>query len=141
MGYYDPDGNKKECKKNPENASDTTVSVTPSSKELRKNLVSAGTKEPSYPNAAHHIVAGRAPGAQSARDILEKFKVDINNAVNGVFLPTTKDTTESTYHPSLHTNKYYDKVNNLLNKATSKDDVLDILDDISAALSNGTFMK
>jgi len=39
----------------------------PSSKELRKNLIAAGINVPDFPNAAHHIVAGKAPSAEAAR--------------------------------------------------------------------------
>lgn len=43
------------------------------------------------------------------------------------------------YHPSLHTNAYYEKVNELLRAATSREDVINILKYIADALSNGTF--
>lgn len=72
---------------------------------------------------------------------MQKYGVDINDATNGVFLPTAKDVAESAYHPSLHTNAYYNEINKQLLKATSKEDVLSILDDISEQLMDGTFMK
>lgn len=114
---------------------------TPSSKVLRQNLIDAGVEVPDYSNAAHHIVAGNSPKTAEARAILQKYGVDINNAANGVFLPTVKDAAEGAYHPSLHTNLYYDKVNKLLSEATCKEDVLDILEFIGDELSNGTFMQ
>ena len=43
---------------------------------------------PDFPNAAHHIVAGKAPSAEAARQILLEYGVDIDDAANGVFLPT-----------------------------------------------------
>lgn len=52
-----------------------------------------------------------------------------------------KDVSESVYHRSLHTNAYYDEVNNLLSGATSKQDVIEILNYISSELKSGTFMK
>ena len=113
----------------------------PSSSALRKNLVDASIKVPDYPNAAHHIVAGNSPKASEARAIMQKYGVDINDASNGVFLPTAKDASSSAYHPSIHTNAYYDEINKLLSKATSKEDVLDILDFIGDELKNGTFTK
>lgn len=82
--------------------------------------------EGDWKNAAHHIVAGSSPKANEARAILQKCGVDINDAANGVFLPTQKGVFNSSYHPSLHTNAYYDKVNKLLSEATCKEDVLDI---------------
>lgn len=65
----------------------------------------------------------------------------INDASNGVFLPTAKGVSNSAYHPSLHTNAYYNKVNDMLKGATSKEDVIDILSDICEQLAKGTFMK
>ena len=112
---------------------------TPSSKVLRQNLIDAGVEVPDYPNAAHHIVAGNSAKAEEARAILQKFGIDINDAVNGVFLPTVKDTVDSAYHPSLHTDQYYRKVTEMLSQAQSKDDVIDILSDIAEQLKNGTF--
>ena len=111
------------------------------SKVLRQNLINAGETVPDFANAAHHIVAGNSAKAAEARAILQKNGVDINDATNGVFLPTVKDVTESAYHPSLHTNAYYDEVNNLLSGATSKQDVIDILNYISDELKSGTFLK
>lgn len=67
--------------------------------------------------------------------------IDINDAVNGVILPTVKDVAEGAYHPSLHTNAYYDEINNLLSGVTSKQDVVDVLNYISGVLQNGTFMQ
>ena len=52
-----------------------------------------------------------------------------------------KDVTERAYHSSLHTNAYFDEVNNLLGGATSKQEVLDVLDYISNSLKDGSFMK
>jgi len=112
---------------------------TPSSKKLRQNLIDKGKNVPEYSNAAHHIVACNSPKAATAREILKRFKININDSANGVFLPTSKGTTGGIYHPSLHTNSYYDEVNNLLEDATSKKEVLDILNSIGVSLQNGTF--
>ena len=43
---------------------------------------------PDFPNTAHHIVAGNAPSAEAARQILLEYGVDIDDSANGVFLPT-----------------------------------------------------
>lgn len=111
----------------------------PSSKVLRENLIKAGVKVPDYPNAAHHIVAGSSKKAAEARAILLNYGVDINDAVNGVFLPTVKSASEAAYHPSLHTKAYYEKVTELLSSAQSKEDVIEILSDIAEQLQKGTF--
>lgn len=110
-----------------------------SSKLLRENLIKAGKKVPNYPNAAHHIVAGNAKKAEGSRKILSKFGIDINDAVNGVFLPTQKGVSNGVYHPSLHTDKYYLTVEQMLKQAESKEEAIDVLKNIATKLMNGTF--
>lgn len=112
-----------------------------SSKKLRESLVAAGKQVPDYDNAAHHIVAGTSQNAVEARKVLENCGIDINDAANGVFLPTVKDVTDAAYHPSLHTDAYYRKVSEMLKGVTQKEDALDILADIADQLTNGTFMN
>lgn len=107
--------------------------------KLRRNMVNSGVTVPNYSNAAHHIVAGNAPDAAEARQILDSFEININSASNGVFLPTELGVSNAAYHPSLHTSSYYSKVNALLRGATSSQDVKDILAQISQSLLNGTF--
>ena len=102
-------------------------------------MISAGQTEPTYKNAAHHIVAGTSPQAEEARAVLEKYGVDINSAENGVFLPTEKGVSNAEYHPSLHTNEYYLKVNVLLSEADSREDILEILETIKELLLEGFF--
>ena len=109
------------------------VDMVPNSKVLRKNMIDAGIKVPDYNNAAHHIVAGRAPDAEEARQILKKFGIGINDANNGVFLSTVKGV-GGTYHPSMHTIEYYVGVNQKLRVAQSGDDVITILNKIGKSL-------
>ena len=96
-------------------------------------MFDAGIKVPDYNNAAHHIVAGRAPDAEEARQILKKFGIGINDANNGVFLSTVKGV-GGTYHPSMHTIEYYVGVNQKLRVAQSGDDVITILNKIGKSL-------
>ena len=72
---------------------------------------------------------------------MKKYGIGINDSANGVFLPTAKNVAKGAYHPSLHTNAYYDEINSLLSGATSKKEALEVLDYISESLQNGTFMK
>ena len=102
-------------------------------------MIADGQIEPNYKNAAHHIVAGTSPKADEARAIFAKYNVEINASDNGVFLPTERNVSEALYHPSLHTNEYYRKVNQLLRNANSKEDVLDILDFMREELLDGSF--
>ena len=125
----------------PEDTARVIVKIfeAPNSKILAKNMIASGIVKPDYPCAAHHIVAGSRQGAKRARAILRKFDIGINDAVNGVFLPTVRDVSEAAYHPSLHTGSYYDKVNELLATAKSKQEAIALLKDIAKALSEGTF--
>lgn len=40
----------------------------PNSRLLRKNMIETGIEVPDYPNAAHHIVAGKSPKAELSRE-------------------------------------------------------------------------
>lgn len=86
-----------------------------SSDKLRKNMLSAGRIEPSYSNAAHHIVAGNAYQALDSRILLDALSIDINDSVNGVFLAVNDADAykyHTTNHRKVHTNKYFNNVNN-----------------------------
>lgn len=120
-------------------ASGALYGEKPSSSILRQRLINSGVQVPNFPNAAHHIVAGASAKAAEARAILQHFGISINSAYNGVFLPTVRGVSNALYHPSLHTNAYYEKVNELLRAATSKEEVIEILKYIAEALSNGSF--
>ena len=110
-----------------------------SSKALREAMEQAG-KTAGKSDAAHHIVAGSAKGAEKAREILKKFGIGINDAANGVFLSTIQGTSGA-YHPGLHTAKYYDAVNQMLGKAKNKDEAIKILNEIANQLRMGIFPK
>jgi hypothetical protein len=78
------------------------VQSEPSSKKLSRNMEARGIQRTAK-TAAHHIVAGNDPRAAEARDVLEKFKININDPNNGVFLPHFKDSSApGAYHPKLH---------------------------------------
>jgi len=116
-------------------------SETASSRKLNSAMKSAGVQAPIYKYAAHHIVAGNDKRAEEARQILKLFEISINDAVNGVYLPTDKNTnTLAACHTSLHTNKYYQTVNERLQAATTKEEAIKILNTISEQLLNSTFL-
>ncbi|HRI71094.1 MAG TPA: AHH domain-containing protein [Polyangium sp.] len=90
----------------------------------------------------HHIVAHGAEKAKGARDILAKFGIDIDNPANGVYLPATKNSPNpngSIVHSVLHTDKYYEKVELLLDNAKTQKDAIQTLQKIQRMLENGTF--
>lgn len=120
-----------------------TVQRAPSSRKLGRNLENANLGErsvrPTHKHASHHIVAGYSRKAADTRKILKKFGVGINDAINGVFLPTTKGVSPACYHPKLHTNAYYNTVHSMLKQASSKSEVISILNKIADMLLKGTF--
>ena len=113
------------------------------SAKLRQNLLEAGDVVPEYPNAAHHIVPSsdaRFAQAAQARDKLLSLGIEINDAGNGVFLSTSKNVLGTTYHRTIHTAAYYEKVNSMLSTATTKAQALEVLGEIKTMLLNGTFL-
>ncbi|MBO7339906.1 MAG: AHH domain-containing protein [Lachnospiraceae bacterium] len=85
------------------------------------------------------MVTGGAKKAAPARAILLKYGIEIDDAANGIFLPTVRNVSNAAYHPTLHTKKYYDTVNEMLKEATSEQEVRDILGRIVEGLSKGNF--
>jgi hypothetical protein len=104
---------------------------THSSKALGRALEKSGTARPSG-SAAHHIVAGGAQKSAPARAVLKKFGIGVDDAENGVFLP-------SNVHMSVHTNSYYDTVNSALSQATTRSEAIQVLSAIRARLLGGGF--
>ncbi len=113
------------------------------SRKLARNLEKAGKLRPPG-HQAHHIVPdseGRYEGAEEARRILEKFKIGINSAENGVWLPGKPGIGPGAYHQGLHTKEYYRWVYDLLREATTRQEAVDILERIARRLSESTFPK
>jgi RHS repeat-associated protein len=113
-----------------------------SSAVLAANMGIAGIVRPPG-TAAHHIAPGtdsRFPGAAESRAILEKFNIDINDPANGVYLPrTASSNAPGAYHPSLHTKVYYEELFSRLSQATTRDEVIHILNQIRQELLANTF--
>jgi hypothetical protein len=113
----------------------------PDSRILAKNIKATGEKRPVL-SATHHIVAGGAPDAESARDLLKGFGIGINDADNGVFLASNKVTalltgSQTAVHSALHTKTYYDTVNEMLSFAKNEAEARAILRDIKNKLLSG----
>jgi hypothetical protein len=103
--------------------------AVPSSRALGRALEGAGHVRAAG-SAAHHIVAGGAGKAAEARGVLERFGIGINEASNGVFLP-------SGVHAPIHTNAYYEAVNNALRQATTRQEAVQALDAIRQSILGG----
>ncbi len=93
------------------------------SADLARNMEAAGMGSPPAQSAAHHIVAYDDPRAAPARAVLSREGIDVNDAANGVHLPANRKSANNTGHPNaqvhstVHTNRYYDEVNNRLTSA------------------------
>lgn len=112
----------------------------PSSKRLAANLEAAGMRRPPGTDA-HHIVAANAEAAGPARAVLRRFGVDIDDAANGVFLPSNTSVASpapGSAHSTVHTKDYYNTVNDALNSAGSRQDVLKALDRLRQRLLSHT---
>ncbi len=87
-------------------------------------------------------MAQNAPDAAKSRAILQKFGIGIDEADNGVFLPSNKvspNPNGSAVHRSLHTGEYYRAVEQALEKANSKEKVIEALNIIRLSLENGGY--
>ena len=103
------------------------------SRTLRKNLEDSGEPRQSPDEDGHHIVPWRHWRAQPARDVLEKYGIDIDAAENGVWA-------QRTYHWTLNnSSRYMDAVNRMLQGAGSKGEALQILREMKDLLSLGKF--
>jgi len=104
-----------------------------SSRILRRNLIEAGyAAQPG--SVTHHMVAGADRRAANARAILQRYGIGIDDAENGVFLP-------GTVHAGVHGDTYYQRVDALLTNATSREEVIAVLNDIRYQLQTGGFSK
>lgn len=89
---------------------------------------------------AHHIVAvdGRYPSSKISQDILKKFNIDINDPMNGIFLPQHRlSVAKGAIHRGGHTKTYNDIIAQRLQIASSKEECYQILDAIKIDLYRG----
>lgn len=115
------------------------LSVRASSSRLGSNMLARGMHRPDE-SAAHHIVAGGDRRAAGARAQLARFGIGINDAENGVFLPCNCNSANpegAAVHSKVHTNNYYEYVEQALGSANNRQDAEMILDDIRQQLLNG----
>jgi hypothetical protein len=121
---------------------DDLIELLESTRNLARNMEKAGITRPPD-TAAHHIVpAGlkKFPSAVEARGILKRFDIDVNNAANGVYLPSIfDDEVKAAYHGTLHTEAYSKEVLSRLKERQSKEEVLLTLNEIRKQLLAGAF--
>ncbi|WP_110875986.1 RHS repeat-associated core domain-containing protein [Franconibacter helveticus] len=108
--------------------------------QLSAAMEKNGTPRPKD-SAAHHIVGETSKRAKPARDILKKYKIDINGADNGVFLPNRNniDGLPGILHNGKHPHSYFDAVNERIivaDQLGGKQAVIEELGSIREILSN-----
>jgi len=111
------------------------------SRTLARNLERVGRPRPPD-HDPHHIVSARDnrfEEATKARKFLSKFKIDINDPANGVWLPNKPDIGSGAYHRALHSRENSKKIYKLLRGAKNRDHAIKILKQIGRQLSNNTF--
>lgn len=90
-------------------------------------------------NMAHHVVEGNDKTAEAARRILRKFKIDINDAANGILLPdgTQGSIYKGAIHKTSHTENYSKYVYSKIKDCKNREDVIAKLTDIKQEIYNG----
>lgn len=115
--------------------------ILSTTKELRKRMAAEG-EVAKKGCAAHHIVPkkdSKFEGNDESRDILQLCNIDIDDAINGVYLPHNSDAQcKGSKHRSLHTKEYYKAIHKLLTEASDRgcDDVVDVMKKIKKDLVN-----
>jgi hypothetical protein len=99
------------------------------SRKLNKELTKRDGPRPSKDYDGHHIVPWRHWRSQPARDVLEKFGIDINTAENGVWLR------REFHQPLANSKRYMNRVNELLGRARNRQEALDTLKAMKNRLS------
>ncbi len=118
-------------------ASAKSAATSNNARKLERDIEQATgqTKPAGY--ETHHIVPSGSnyKSAVEARKILERFGIDINDAGNGVFLPKH-------IHDGLANNhRYMNAVFEDLQKATSKDEAIEILQRMGQQLLDGIYPR
>ena len=118
---------------------------------LAKNMAAAGMGIKPVGFAAHHLIPfsdGRHEEYNDARDIMAKYGINLNDAVNGVYLPHKSDNyIGGMYHPKIHTKGYALEVRDRLQEAEAagttfvekKQNIEDALQKMRQDLMNHTF--
>lgn len=113
-----------------------------SGKTLEKNMLQCMPEkarkvvtDPKNRKQAHHIIGNATPKAQEK---LQKFGIDINDPMNGIFLPADGQSgLKGTVHVGKHNHDYFDYIENLFSNCKSKQDCYDVLDKIKDGLYKG----
>lgn len=111
-------------------------------KVLRDNMLAVMGKYGKYAkntlknaNQAHHIVGNKTPIAAAK---LKKYGIDINDPMNGIFLPSNnRSGLKGTIHRGGHTDDYYHYIEREFATCKSKEQCYEVLDKLKADLYKG----
>ena len=127
---------------------DEYILASRASEELEKNMnIVYGIYKPKD-YEAHHIVGwneNRYRHAADLRKLLYNNNIDINDADNGVYLPSYRNKTSGNgeaFHREVHTQMYYDNLNLLLtqpNIINNEGEMRKVLKTVANELKNNTF--
>lgn len=113
------------------------------SRKLGDNMRKARPNDKRPPNTdAHHIVSVKHPAAERARAILFRNGIGINDADNGVYLPSKNDIKVKQLpnahpHKTVHTATYYLNTARDLGEAESEIPILDITRELQQSERGG----
>lgn len=117
---------------------------------LAENRAAAGAVKPKGYDS-HHIVPPRSNlgEAGETRAHLERLDIPLNHEANGIELPSSRlnpdtgrpyyDGTGATPHQWTHTNHYYERLNERLAQAETREEGLEILEQIGEELATHQF--
>jgi RHS repeat-associated protein len=111
---------------------DAALSVGSNSRALARNITKETGEVKEKGQDAHHIVAANKGRAMPAKMILDSVGMSIDSVFNGIFL-------DSSFHRRMHTNAYYDAVNDRLEGASTYPEVAFRLSLIKASIKLGYF--
>lgn len=118
------------------------------SHRLGKNMIMAGDPRPHKLCDAHAIISGRHDKAAPMRAVLAWFKVRIDDAINGCWLPRNTaalphmrgtDLENAVPHSRVHRNSYYRWIGDLLriDRISSLEELMRVMDRIRHRLQSG----
>lgn len=112
-------------------------------RRLAENLTHAGLPQPGAGYQPHHIVPVDAggPAMNAVREKLQALGININDAVNGAWLPGPKADADApgAYHPRLNNDMYNGAIIAEFSRVITREDAIGVLSDIKTQLQEGDF--
>ena len=111
-------------------------------KVLRENMLKVMGNDGKYAknthkngNQAHHVVGNETPIAGKK---LEQYGIDINDPMNGIFLPSSDGSgLRGVIHRGSHKQEYYEYIEQMFSQCKSKKDCYEVLDKVKSDLYKG----